>query len=143
MQLPFIILCETTKTFPKFNATGRSLFIKFNTPGEEQETITYLRKWITSLNDYLVGEVAGLYLVCLKISNSINVQDKMIDISLKRCDQLKPDVFWDMLRKIIQNNASICLIYHLKVHLDHARMPAINGKGAESRKGTYWPYWVL
>jgi hypothetical protein len=61
----------------------------------------------------------------------------MIDISLKRCDQLKPDVVWDVLGMVIQNNASIRLIYHLKVHLDHARMPASNGKGAERRNGTY------
>jgi hypothetical protein len=30
-QLPFKILDETSKSFPKFNATGCSLLIKFNT----------------------------------------------------------------------------------------------------------------
>ena len=31
-QLPFRILDETFKSFPKFNTTGRSLLIKFNLP---------------------------------------------------------------------------------------------------------------
>jgi hypothetical protein len=41
-DLPFMILDEATKSFPKFNATGRSLLIKFNFPGEEQEPTSYL-----------------------------------------------------------------------------------------------------
>ncbi len=35
VQLPFRILDETSKRFPKFNVTGRSLLIKFNSPSEE------------------------------------------------------------------------------------------------------------
>jgi len=34
-QLLFIILDETSNSFSKFNATGRSLLIKSNSPGEE------------------------------------------------------------------------------------------------------------
>jgi hypothetical protein len=34
-QLPFFILDETSKSFPKFNATRRSMLIKFRAPGEE------------------------------------------------------------------------------------------------------------
>jgi len=34
-QLPFRFLDETSKYFPKFHTTGRSLLIKFNSPGEE------------------------------------------------------------------------------------------------------------
>jgi hypothetical protein len=33
-QLPFTILEETSKSFPKFNEIGRSMLIKFHTPGE-------------------------------------------------------------------------------------------------------------
>jgi len=36
-QLPFRILDETSKSFPKFNATGRSFLIKFNSPGEQTD----------------------------------------------------------------------------------------------------------
>jgi len=42
-QLPFIIMDETSKSFPKFNATGRSQLIKFNSPVEEQNPGTYLK----------------------------------------------------------------------------------------------------
>jgi len=35
-QLPFRILDDTSRSYPKFNATGRSLRIKFNSLGEEQ-----------------------------------------------------------------------------------------------------------
>ena len=43
-QLPFIILDETSKSFPKCNTTGRSLLMKFKSPGEEQEPTAYLKK---------------------------------------------------------------------------------------------------
>jgi hypothetical protein len=49
IQLPFKILDETSKTFPKFNATGRRLLIKFNSPGEKQEPTKYLKECITGL----------------------------------------------------------------------------------------------
>jgi hypothetical protein len=53
-QLPFMFLNETSKSFPKFNATGRSLLIKFHSPTEEQNPDTYLKECITALTDYLV-----------------------------------------------------------------------------------------
>jgi len=43
-QLPFMILDETSKSFPKFNATGRILLIKFNSLVEEQNPSTYLKE---------------------------------------------------------------------------------------------------
>jgi len=42
-QLPFRILDETFKSFPKFNTTGRSLLIKFNSMSEEQDPTIYLK----------------------------------------------------------------------------------------------------
>ena len=133
VQLPFRILDETTKSFPKFNATGRSLLIKFKAPGEEQEPTAYLQECINSLPNYLVREVSGRDLVGLRIRNTENVQDKVIGISLRRCDQLKPDVVWDVLGKVIQSNARFGLTNRLEVHLDHVRMPA--GNGREKTKG--------
>ena len=101
VQLTFRILEETSKAFSKFNANGRSLLIKFNSPGEEQEPTAYLRECITSLTNYLVSEVSGRNLVGLRIRNTENVQDKVIGISLRRCEQLRPDVVWDVLWKVI------------------------------------------
>jgi len=72
-QLPFMILVETSKSFPKFNATGLSLLIKFRTPGEEQNLTTYLRECITALTDYLVDDVHDRDLVGLRIHNTENV----------------------------------------------------------------------
>ena len=56
-QLPFLILDDTSKSFPKFNATGRSLLIKFITPGEVQNPTAYLKEYITALTNYLVNDV--------------------------------------------------------------------------------------
>jgi len=64
-QLPFVILNETSKSFPRFNATGRSLVIEFNSPVEEQNPGTYLKECITALKDYLVNDVPGRDLVGL------------------------------------------------------------------------------
>jgi hypothetical protein len=133
IELPFRILDETSKNFPKFNTTGQSLLIKFNSPSEEQEPITYLKECITALTEYLVREVPDRDLVGLSIRNTENLQDKATCISLRRRDQLKPDVVWSILGKVVQSNARFALTDRLEVHLDHVRMPA--GNGREKTKG--------
>ena len=72
-QLPFLILDETSKAFPKLNATQRSLLIKFSTPGEERNPTSYLRECITAFTDYLVNDVPDRDLVGLRICNPENV----------------------------------------------------------------------
>jgi hypothetical protein len=133
IQLPFEIMDETSKTFFKFQATGRNLLIKFNNPDEKQEPTKYLKECITTLTNYLVKEVADRDLVGLRIRNTENLQDMIIGISLRRRDQLKPDVVWYVLGKVIQSNARFPLTDRLDVHLDHVRMPA--GNGREKTKG--------
>jgi len=127
-------LDETSKSFPKFNATWRSLLIKFNSPGEEQEPTAYLKECITAITDYLVDEVPDRDLVGLRIRNTENLQDKVVGISLRRRDQLKPDVVWAVLGTVIQSNDRFGLSDRLEVHLDHVRMPVGNGKRAEKTK---------
>jgi hypothetical protein len=131
-QLPFIILGETSKSFPKFNATGLSMLIKFRAPGEEQEPLSYLKERITALSNYLVVKVPDSDLVGISIRNSENLQDKLVGISLHRPDQFKPDIVWDVLGMVIQGNARFALCDRLEVHLDNARMP--NGNGGVKTK---------
>jgi len=73
-QLPFRILDETSKPFPKFYATGRGLLIKFNSPGEDQDPTTYLKECIPALTNYLVDKVPDRDLVGLRIHNTENVK---------------------------------------------------------------------
>jgi len=63
--------------------------------------------------------VPGRGLVGLRIRNTENVQDKVVGISLRRRDQLKPDMAWGVLGKVIQSNARFALTDRLEVHLDH------------------------
>jgi len=98
-------LDEKAKSFPKFNATGRSLLIKFNTPGEEPDPITYLKECITALTNYLLEDVPGRDMVGLKIHNNGNVHDEVVGISSRRRDQHKPYVACCVLGKVIQSNA--------------------------------------
>ena len=116
------------RSFSKFNATGRSLLIKYNSPGEEQEPTVYLKECITALTNYLVDKVPGRDLVSLRIHNTENVQDKVVGISFRRRAQFKPDMVWSVLRKIIQDNSRFALTDRLKVHLDHVKMPVGNGE---------------
>jgi hypothetical protein len=51
-QLPFLILDETSKSFPKFNANGRRLVIKVRTPGEEK-TLTPISGTHYCINELL------------------------------------------------------------------------------------------
>jgi hypothetical protein len=109
--------------------------IKFNSPGEEQKPTSYLWECITGLNNYLVDYVPDTDVVGLTIRNTENVKDKVVGISLRRRDQLKPDVVWDVLGKVIQSNARFGLTDRLEVRLDHVRMPAGNGKDDVKTKG--------
>jgi len=55
--------------------------------------------------------------------------------SLRRWDQLKPDVVWGVLVKVIQSNARFDLTNRFVVHLENVRMPAGSRKRAENTKG--------
>ena len=57
----------------------------------------------------------------------------MVGISLRRRDQLKPDVVWAVLGKVIQSNVRFGLSDRLEVLLNYARMPA--GNGGKKTKG--------
>jgi hypothetical protein len=135
VQLPFAILDETSKSYPKFNATGRSMLIKFNSPGEEHEPTAYLKECIIALTNYLVDEVVDRDLVGLRICNTENVQEKLVGIILRRRDQSKPDVVCDVLGKAIQSNGRFGLTDRLEVHLDHARMLVGSSNWLRKRKG--------
>ena len=74
-------------------------------------------------------------LLGLRIRSTDNVEDKVVGITLRRRDQLKPHVIWAVLGNVIQSNAIFGLSDRLEVHLDHVRMLARNGKGAEDTKG--------
>ena len=100
-----MILDETSKSFPKFNATGRSLLIKFGPPTQDIEPTVYLKMCISALTNYLVNDVRVRDLVGLRIRNTEKIQDKMVGISFRRHDLLKPDVVWVVLGKVVQSNA--------------------------------------
>ena len=75
-----------------------------------------------------MNDVPDRDLVDLRICNTENVQDKVVSISLRRRDQLKPHVVWGVLGKVVQSNARFVLADRLEVHLDHMRMPAGNDR---------------
>jgi len=75
-----------------------------------------------------VDKVSGRDSVGLKIRNTENAHDKVVGISLLRRDQLKIEVVWSVLGKVIQSSSRLALTDRLEVHLDHVRMPVGNGR---------------
>ena len=67
--------------------------------------MTYLKECITELTNYLVDDVPDRDLVGVRIRNTENLQDKLLGISFRRRDQMKPDLIWAVLSKVIQSNA--------------------------------------
>jgi len=55
----------------------------------------YLKECITTLTNYVVNEVNNRDLVGMSIRNTENVQDKVVGVSFRRRDQLKPDLVWE------------------------------------------------
>ena len=109
------------------------MLIRFKYPGEELDPTLYLKIFIAAFNNYPVDEVADRDFVGLRIRNTENMQNKVVGISFRRRDQLKPDVVWDVLSTVVQSNARVGLTDCLEVHLYHVRMPA--GNGREKTKG--------
>ena len=99
-----------------------------------QEDAFFLKECITALTN-LVVDVRNRYLVGLRIPNTENIQYTVVGISFRRLDQIKPDVDWGLLGKVVQGNARIGLSYLLEVHLYHVRMPTFNVRPAEKTKG--------
>ena len=85
------------------------------------------------MTNYLVDDVRDRDLVGLRIRNTENVQDKLVGISFRRRDQLKPYVVWGVLGNVLQSIARFGLCDRLDVHLDHVTMPV--GNGREKTKG--------
>ena len=81
-----------------------------------------------------MDDVPDRDLLGVRIRNTENLQDKLLSISFRRRDQMKPDLIWAVLSKVIQSNARFGLTDHLEVHLD-VRIPVGNGKSAEKTKG--------
>ena len=75
-----------------------------------------------------MNDVPDRDLVALRIRNTENVQDKVVGNSLRRNDQLKPDMACGVLGKVIQSNAWFGLAERLELHLDHVRMSASNDR---------------
>ena len=56
------------------------MLIKYITQDEEQEPTLYLQECITALNNCLEDEVGDRDLVGLRIRNTENVQDKLVEL---------------------------------------------------------------
>ena len=61
------------------------------------------------------------------------MQDKVVGNIFRSREQLKPNLVWEIISKIIQSNARFGLTDRLEVHLDHVRIPSSNGQ--EKTKG--------
>lgn len=72
------------------------------------------------LKDIPVRDLIGL---TMKIAE--NLQDKFIEISLRRCYQLHPNVVLSVLGKIVQSGALVT--HRLDTRVDHVKMPVGNG----------------
>jgi len=64
----------------------------------------------------------------MTIRNTENLQDNLVEISLRHRYELKPDVVWAVLEEVIQSRARFGLSDRLQVHQDHVRMYAGDGR---------------
>lgn len=71
----------------------------------------------------------------LIIRNAENIRDKVFSTSLRRRDQFKTDVVWDVLGEVIQSKGNFGPTDRPEIHIDHVRMPAGNGRMAEKTNG--------
>jgi hypothetical protein len=85
--------------------------------------------------ELLSGLMADGDLMGLGIRNIENVQDRVVGINLLHRDQLKPDVLWSVLGKVIQMNPRFALTDRLEVYLDHVRLPLGNGNDGVKTNG--------
>jgi len=103
----FTIDGEINRQYKRFNAMGTQLTVRLLPPseGEESNPMSHFLASVSDLFEYALQNCDDSDMVGITISNEVNVADKVIGISLRRKDQITPDVIWSVFGKVAQSSA--------------------------------------
>ena len=103
----FTIDGEINRQYKRFNAVGTQLTVRLLPPseGEESNPMSHFLASVSDLFEYALQNCDDSDMVGITISNEVNVADKVIGISLRRKDQITPDVIWSVFGKVAQSSA--------------------------------------
>jgi hypothetical protein len=132
----FTIDEEITKQYRRYNATGTELTFRLLPPadGDDSNSISHFQASVTELFEYDLRNYQESDMMGLTIRNEVNVQDKAIDISFRRKDQLYEEVIWFVFEKAAQSNARfntleklVMVVHSVKIPVGHGRVKT-NGR---------------
>jgi len=106
MSQRFTVDGESTRRYSRFNATGTQLTVRLLPPPPDSDPIMHFLDSMSDLFECSLRNSDGSDMVCVTISNEVNVQDKPIGISFRRRDRLSADVIWSLFEMVAQSNTS-------------------------------------
>ena len=113
----FTIDEEVRIQYRRFNAEEAELTVRLLSPpdGDDTNPITHYKASVTELLEYALRDCQDLDISGLTIRNEVNVQDKPIDFSYRRKDQISEEVIWSVFEKVVQSNARFNVLDSLVV----------------------------
>ena len=136
MAHSFQIVREIRRENRSFNTTGTHLTVRL-TPPSNSDT-NPVERFLASVNDlfeHALRDAGHGDMVGIAIQNESNQNDKPIDISFRRRDQLSVDTIWSVFEKVTQSNSRFNALDTLTVVLHSVRMPAGFGIGGIKTMG--------
>jgi len=78
---------------------------------------------VSDLFEYALQNCDDSNMVGITISNEVNVNDKAIELSFRRKDQITPDVIWSVYGKVAQSNARFNALDKMVITVHSVKMP--------------------
>jgi hypothetical protein len=134
MYQHFNIVSERTKEYRRFNAAGKQITVRLNTPSDsETNPVNYFLTSVNQLFEYALQNLGDGDMVGLTIRNEINQQDKPFGLSFRRKDQISSEVIWSVFEKVSQSNSRFNALDKLVIEVHSVKMPV--GFGRVKSKG--------
>jgi len=90
---------------------------------------------VNELFDYVLQDVSDEDMMGITIQNQVNQNDKLIEISFRRKDQLSGEVIWSVFEKVSKSNARFNALDTLFLTVHSVTMPVGYGKHAIKSMG--------
>jgi hypothetical protein len=134
MSRYFTVQNEITRHYRRFNAEGRELTVRLNSPPPARDPAQHFASSVDEVFEYSLRDLAPNDMVGISIHNADNQQDRPIGLSFRRRDQISRQVLWSVFEKVTQSNQALDTP---TFHIHSVRMHTGFGKRAETSKGRF------
>jgi len=99
MDCRFEIDATIRKQYRRYNAVGTPLIVRLLPPAGNSDPVGHSIASVNNLFEYALQDVSDSDMVAITIQNQVNQNDKHIEISFRRKEQLSGEVMWSVFKK--------------------------------------------